>query len=316
LLQNFSKSNFFWRLLVTLGAARSSRSLQIAQDLQMLDKYCSTDSRTLVGGGVKLLDLTLPSPAANLALDEALLEELETAAVGGEFGQLDWNPAGSQILRLWEMPQIAVVLGRGSRVDQEVDLPACRRDKVPVLRRSSGGSTVLVGPGCLLYSVVLSYRQHPELRRMEALHRWVVGRLLEGVAIAAQSVAADRLECMAAGVCDGVWQGRKVSGNALRCRRHWLLYHGTLLYDFPVDLMGRYLLQPPRQPAYREGRSHDDFVTQLPLSGEQLRDGLTTAWEAREPLAGWPQAATAHWLTQRHASLVWQLEGKTQRQAT
>lgn len=264
-----------------------------------------------------LLDISLPTAAANLALDEALLEELEgAAATGGRPSELPWNPGGGQILRLWEMPYVAVVLGRGSRVDLEVDLQACRRDQVPVLRRSTGGSTVLVGPGCLLYSVYLSYQQHPELRQMATLHRWVIGRLLQGVALAARSAAVAGLQCDAAGVCDGVWQGRKVSGNALRCRRHWLLYHGTLLYDFPLDLMGRYLRQPPRQPAYREGRAHQEFVTQLPLTGEQLRQGLVAAWKAHQPLAGWPEAATARWLEQRHACPVWQLEGKTQRQAT
>jgi lipoate---protein ligase len=283
----------------------------------MTDEYCATDSPAGSGGGLKLLDISLPSAAANLALDEALLEEMESvAATGGRLDQPTWNPHGSHILRLWEMPQLSVVLGRGSRVEHEVDLPACRRDNVPVLRRSSGGSTVLVGPGCLLYSVVLSYRQLPQLRRMETLHRWVIDRLLAGVAIAARSAAVPGLECIAAGVCDGVWQGRKVSGNALRCRRHWLLYHGTIIYDFPLDLMGRYLRQPPRQPAYRQGRSHQEFVTQLPLTGDQLRDGLTRAWEAREPLEGWPRAATADWVARRHACPVWQLEGKSQGQGT
>ena len=38
----------------------------------------------------------------------------------------------------------------------------------------------------------------------------------------------------------------KFSGNSARCRRRWLLYHGTLLYDFPLALVARCLKMPPR----------------------------------------------------------------------
>jgi len=63
---------------------------------------------------MKLLDLTLESPSANLALDEALLDEAESVASGAEW------------LRLWEPDQLMVVLGRASRVEEEVDLEACQ----------------------------------------------------------------------------------------------------------------------------------------------------------------------------------------------
>ena len=60
-----------------------------------------------------LLDLTLPSPAENLALDEALLDWAEAERSGAEF------------LRLWESPQLLVVLGRTSQMEREVDVAAC-----------------------------------------------------------------------------------------------------------------------------------------------------------------------------------------------
>src|SRR5262245_38971942 len=80
------------------------------------------------GGGMRLVDLTLPGAAENLALDEALLLEAE-AGRGGE------------VLRFWEWPEPAVVLGSAGVVADDVDDPACTADGVPVLRRSSGGGT-------------------------------------------------------------------------------------------------------------------------------------------------------------------------------
>jgi len=43
-----------------------------------------------------------------------------------------------------------------------------------------------------------------------------------------------------------------------------LLHHGTILCE-GVDLarIGRLLKEPPRQPSYRAGRSHADFLAPL-----------------------------------------------------
>ena len=68
---------------------------------------------------VNLLDLTLPSPAENLALDEALL--------------LDAEAGGGEVLRLWELPTLAVVLGSGGVLADDVRVSACAADGVPVL---------------------------------------------------------------------------------------------------------------------------------------------------------------------------------------
>ena len=91
---------------------------------------------------MQLLDQTLDDPGANLALDEALLEEAEQQGPDGEF------------LRLWEFQQPVVVLGRSSRLADETHLAACQRDKVAVLRRCSGGAAIVAGPGCFRYSAM------------------------------------------------------------------------------------------------------------------------------------------------------------------
>src|SRR5262245_22625242 len=95
-------------------------------------------------------DVTLPSVAEDLALDEALLIEADR---GG-------TPA---LLRFWESRQYAVVLGASRRLRDEVFIDACRTDGVPILRRSSGGGTVVVGPGALNVTVVLPVSAAPGL---------------------------------------------------------------------------------------------------------------------------------------------------------
>jgi lipoate-protein ligase A len=56
---------------------------------------------------------------------------------------------------------------------------------------------------------------------------------------------------------------RKISGNAQARRGKALLVHGTLLVDFDHDLADAVLKYPPREPAYRLGRPHRDFLVTL-----------------------------------------------------
>ncbi|MDP6447918.1 MAG: lipoate--protein ligase family protein, partial [Pirellulaceae bacterium] len=184
---------------------------------------------------MKLLDLTLPTPAENLALDEALLEAAERA------GQ------PTEVLRVWESPTPAVIIGRASQAAAEVELDYCRDHQIPVLRRGSGGAAVVIGPGCLMYAVVLSYDLHPELRMISRAHCFVLQRLAEALRPYQPGVACQGSSDLTVGV-------RKFSGNSLRCRRSHLLYHGTLLYNFTLDSVGQCLRAPPRQPDYRESR--------------------------------------------------------------
>jgi lipoate-protein ligase A len=234
------------------------------------------------------LDLTLPTPQENLALDEALLERAEAAG----------RPC--ELLRLWEPDRPAVVVGSSSRVAVEVHGDACREQGIPILRRVSGGLSVVTGRGCLMYAVLLGYQRRPELRAIDRAHAFVLDRV---------AAALDRLApgVTRAGTSDLAFAGRKCSGNSLRCKRDHLLYHGTLLYNFDLPLIGRLLAPPPRAPDYRAGREHGAFVTNLPLAATALRQALIEAWQANEPETDWPRDETARLAREKYATDAWNL---------
>lgn len=232
------------------------------------------------------LELTLPGIAENIALDEALLEEAEAAS----------RPM--ETLRLWEADRMAVVIGRSSHLAIEVQREFCRRKNIPVLRRISGGAAVVVGPGCLMYSLVLNLEQRPDLRSIDLAHRQVLGRIATALRPFVPGIELR-------GICDLTLGELKVSGNSVRIKRRHILYHGTLLYDFPLAAIGRCLAMPPRQPEYRRAREHDAFVANLPIAAEALRTALRLAWPADEPCGEWPQAATEQWVAQRYSQSTW-----------
>ncbi len=236
---------------------------------------------------MQYLDLTLTTPAENLALDEALLDEAERA------------DEPTETLRLWEPAGPMVVLGRSSKAAEEANREACTRLDVPILRRVSGGAAIVAGPGCLMYALVLNYRLRPTLRSVDHAHRFVLGTM------------ATALEPLLSGIgCQGtsdlaIGESLKVSGNSVRIKRNNFLYHGTLLYDFDLKLIDTCLAMPPRQPDYRQGRPHGKFVTNLPLDASTIRRSLVAAWKAAEPRTTWPETQTARLVAEKYSRPDW-----------
>lgn len=226
---------------------------------------------------MQFLNRTLDTPALNLGLDEALLEMAEARPT---------VEPPLELARLWAPQQHAVILGRGSRYQEEVDLDYCRAHSIPILRRHSGGATVVIGPGSLLYSVVVSLERRPELRDLNQAHQYVMQRIQAAVQPFCPGVQIQ-------GICDLTWNNRKVSGNSLKVGRRHFLYHGTLLYQFDLPLLARCLKTPPRQPDYRANRSHLDFVANLHVPdrfGSEFPDQFQQAWRITTPLTEWPES--------------------------
>lgn len=209
------------------------------------------------------LEHTEATIEANLALDEALLVAAETRGAG---------PA----LRVWEPSRLAVVLGASCRIRDDVDVAACRRDGVEIARRSSGGGTVLVGPGTLNVSIVLAADAAPGLNAVDTAQAYVLGRTARALRRLGRPVEVR-------GHGDLTLGDRKFAGSAQRRLRTHFLVHLSLLYDFSVEAIARYLRDPPRQPAYRGARTHDRFLTNLSLPRAEILMALRAEWGAFRP---------------------------------
>ena len=161
----------------------------------------------------------------------------------------------SEFVWTWETEGRAVVVGRSGKIDTEVNVDACSIDDIPMLRRDSGGGTVLIGRGCLNYSLILNFEQRSELRDIAASYRIILDALRRSIAV----------EGIGREGTDLTFKERKFAGCSQRRFRRTLLHHGTILYDFDIDAVSRYLREPMRQPAHRRGRKHADFLTNCPL---------------------------------------------------
>jgi lipoate-protein ligase A len=235
---------------------------------------------------VKLLDLTLPSPAENLAADEALLDAAEA-------GQSD------EVLRFWESPVPFVVLGYSNRASTEVDVKECDAAGLPVLRRCTGGGTVVQGPGCLNYALILKIETDNAFQSISLANQFIMAR--NRAAIQTLLNRPVRIQ----GYTDLTLGDLKFSGNSQRRHRRFLLFHGTFLLHADLGLIDKVLPMPSHQPNYRGGRVHSNFLTTLGVSSTDVKAAVARDWMAIESLETVPQDRIEELARKRYATREW-----------
>jgi lipoate-protein ligase A len=235
---------------------------------------------------VNACDLSLSSPAENLAADEALLDFCEAGRAG-------------EVLRFWQPTEYFVVAGYANKLASEVNLAFCREHRIPIYRRCTGGGTVLQGPGVLNYSLVLRITETTTGLGIPATNDFVLTRHQRALAGLLQKPV------QRAGHTDLAIDGLKFSGNSQRRRKNCLLFHGSFLLEFDLGLVEKSLPFPSHQPPYRAGRSHADFLMNLRVDPSRVKSELARVWNAVDLVNDPPLAEIAALADQKYCSDAW-----------
>ena len=157
--------------------------------------------------------------------------------------------------RIYQPTEFAVVLGRGSKPEIELDCAACLKDGITVYQRPGGGCAVFIDPGNIIFSIVLPTESITGSRKyFNRLSQWLIGKL--------GSIGIK--DIYQGGISDLVFKNNKVGGASIHRTKDYLYYTSTLLIAPQIELMEKYLKHPPREPEYRKDRSHREFVGRLP----------------------------------------------------
>jgi lipoate-protein ligase A len=235
---------------------------------------------------MKYIDITFPTPEENLACDEALLGMCEDGYEG-------------EILRFWESQQYFVVMGSSDRSRSEVYLDECRRRGIPVLRRHSGGGAVVQGPGCLNFALVLKLQGTDHLAGIAESNRYIMDRNRKALAVVTRSAVEVH------GYTDLAINGLKFSGNSQRRRQRCLMFHGTFLLSFNLDLISDLLPLPGKRPQYRRDRPHKEFLFNVGVGGEEVKKALRAEWSSREQLESLPTEEIKRLAREKYSDEKW-----------
>ncbi|KAM7263113.1 hypothetical protein ACFE04_000796 [Oxalis oulophora] len=147
-----------------------------------------------------------------------------------------------------------IVMGVSGKPAELLEINSVVRDQVPVVRRFSGGGTVIVDDGTIFITFICSKDAVPGLQPFpQPIMSWS-STLYEKVF---QGIGDYRLR-----ENDYVFGERKFGGNAQSITKHRWVHHTSFLWDYNVENMG-YLKHPKKAPKYRLSRSHLDFICSL-----------------------------------------------------
>ncbi|QVL57686.1 MAG: lipoate--protein ligase family protein [Simkaniaceae bacterium] len=145
-----------------------------------------------------------------------------------------------------------IVMGISGKTEELVNHEKLEAAPIPLIKRYSGGGTVIVDSNTLFVSFIFQKEIHDFPCFPEPILRWS-----EGFYKQALSIPDFRLR-----ENDYVIGDLKCGGNAQYIKKDRFVHHTTFLWDFEDSAMD-YLLHPKKTPTYRKERSHTDFLCKL-----------------------------------------------------
>lgn len=172
-------------------------------------------------------------------------------------------------------PRTAIVLGISGKPHRLIDVAAAHEDDLLVIKRFSGGGTVVVDANTQIVSLVMNgdavaptpLFPHPLMRWTEDLYKKKNAGVFRDVPnwrLHQNDYVVDVSDARSVGDGKEIAPSiLKVGGNAQSISKTRFVHHTSFLWDFDETNMSRYLAVPEKQPAYRENRPHGAFLAPL-----------------------------------------------------
>ena len=162
---------------------------------------------------------------------------------------------------LWRPDTRYIVLGRANSIEKSVLLQHIYEDSVRIVKRPSGGESVLLTPQMIVFSAKMNFREH---RNPSVVFKEINGQLIDSLS----SIVIKNLDSK--GISDISIGEKKIIGSSMHLKGNLLFYHAVLNVNEDIKQISRYLKHPVKEPDYRKGRSHDEFVTSIYKEGYEI----------------------------------------------
>ena len=146
----------------------------------------------------------------------------------------------------------AIVMGISGEPEALLNIENVQKNNIPVIKRFSGGGTVIVDENTLFITFIMSKEDIDIAPFPEPILRWSAD-LYAGAWNIPRFCLRENDYCIGE---------KKCGGNAQYIKKDRWLHHTSFLWDFSEENMG-HLLLPAKRPKYRLNRSHSDFLTRL-----------------------------------------------------
>jgi lipoate---protein ligase len=146
----------------------------------------------------------------------------------------------------------SIVLGSSNCPKEMIDYKNPAVENLHVIKRFSGGGTVVVDQNTIFVTFIFNAKEHPFHPFPEPILRWSANFYQKALKLKGFSLKEN----------DYALDDKKIAGNAQYLKKNRWLHHSTFLYDYKPELMNC-LQHPTKKPLYRGERQHKDFITTL-----------------------------------------------------
>jgi lipoate---protein ligase len=146
----------------------------------------------------------------------------------------------------------AIVMGISGQTDELICSETLNKNPIPIIRRFSGGGTVVVDENTLFITIICQSAALTIPPFPRSIMEWTA-QLYHPFLKEKNFLVREN---------DYVFGSLKWGGNAQAIKKDRWLHHSSLLWNYDAKLMN-YLKIPIRMPQYREARPHNDFLCKL-----------------------------------------------------
>ncbi|KAJ6795420.1 uncharacterized protein M6B38_331085 [Iris pallida] len=147
-----------------------------------------------------------------------------------------------------------IVMGVSGKLPELVNLDLALRDNIPVVRRFSGGGTVIVDDGTIFVTLICNKNAVPGLQPYpQPIMSWT-GQMYGDVFHGSGDFRLREN--------DYAFGARKFGGNAQSITKNRWVHHTSFLWDYDAKNM-EYLKLPAKAPEYRSSRGHMEFLCRM-----------------------------------------------------
>jgi lipoate-protein ligase A len=163
-------------------------------------------------------------------------------------------------INVYEHKDINVVLGKSTKLYPDINVEECEKERVAILRRKGGGGAVVLSPG--VWVITACYANSQKDINIPLVLERIVLEIAKGLERATNVMISMQ------GMGDLCIGDKKILGSSLYSGRGAILYQGSLLVNNDLNLIVKLLNHPSSEPKYRQGRKHEDFITNLSFDAE------------------------------------------------
>ena len=164
------------------------------------------------------------------------------------------HPDADYVFNLWQPETTYLILGQSNKMETSLFLDKAEEDGIIIMKRPSGGETVILTPNTLVISAVFI---QAEMTRPHQYFARFNESIIKGLSLSGIENVVHK------GISDLAIGEKKILGSSIYHKKDKVFYHAVLNVAERIEMIEKYIRHPKREPDYRKGREHGEFVTSI-----------------------------------------------------